>query len=140
MDVLYKKLMLTAQEPYRATSGSAGYDLCATSKEWDEDTQCWKYGTGLAFDIPAGCVGLVFPRSSVYKYGLTMANCVGVIDSDYRGEVSACFRGTKDSKTYAIGDRCCQLVVIKCPEIDWVECDSLTPTKRGVKGYGSTGV
>lgn len=82
MNVLkFKRLVENAVIPEKATSGSNGFDLTATSKEWVDEFQAYVYGTGIAVEIPKGYVGLLFPRSSVRKYALTMANCVGVIDS-----------------------------------------------------------
>lgn len=82
MNVLkFKRLVENAVVPKKATSGSNGFDLTATSKEWVDEFQAYVYGTGIAVEIPKGYVGLLFPRSSVRKYDLAMANCVGVIDS-----------------------------------------------------------
>ena len=82
MNVLkFKKLVENAVIPNKATSGSNGFDLTATSKEWHDEFQAYVYGTGIAVEIPKGYVGLLLPRSSVRKYDLIMANCVGVIDS-----------------------------------------------------------
>ena len=82
MNILkFKKLVETAVVPNKATSGSNGFDLTATSKEWHDEFQAYVYGTGIAVEIPKGYVGLLLPRSSVRKYDLIMANCVGVIDS-----------------------------------------------------------
>lgn len=82
MNILkFKKLVESAKAPNKATSGSNGFDLTATSKEWSDEFQAYVYGTGIAIEIPKGYVGLLFPRSSVRKYALAMANCVGVIDS-----------------------------------------------------------
>lgn len=135
-----KKLHENAQMPFYATKGSAGMDLVAVSAQWDRNENTIKYGTGLAFEIPEGFVGLLFPRSSVCKKTLTLTNCVGVIDSDYRGEVSAVFRITnpQDEKVYAVGERCCQLVVVPAPQFELLESE-LSDTERGAGGYGSTG-
>ena len=82
MNILkFKKLVESAKAPNKATSGSNGFDLTATSKEWSDEFQAYVYGTGIAIEIPKGYVGLLFPRSSVRKYALAMSNCVGVIDS-----------------------------------------------------------
>ena len=81
LEVKFKKLVPEAKIPAYAKPGDAGLDLTATSKHWSDDFQCWIYGTGLAVEIPEGYVGLVFPRSSVRKYCLSLTNCVGVIDS-----------------------------------------------------------
>ena len=85
-----KRLRPQAQLPQRQTAGSAGYDLCACVQEPVvlEPGDSFAFPTGLAAEIPAGCVGLVFTRSSMgVKHGITLPNSVGVIDSDYRGEL-----------------------------------------------------
>lgn len=135
-----KKLHDNAQLPFYATDGSVGMDLTAASAQWDRYHNLIKYGTGLAFEIPKGYGGFLFPRSSVCKKTLDMANCVGVIDSDYRGEVSAVFRVTNpsDESVYAVGERCCQMVIMPIEKCEIVE-DELNETARGVGGYGSTG-
>lgn len=139
MNVLkFKKLVENAKVPNKATSGSNGFDLTATSKEWHDEFQAYVYGTGIAVEIPKGYVGLLFPRSSVRKYALAMANCVGIIDSDYRGEIMATFRPTNpyQGKVYNVGDKYCQLVVVPSPEFEIKEVDELSDTERGTKGHG----
>ena len=91
MEVKIKKLHKDAVIPKTAKPGDAGMDLTAVSMKIDEYGNIC-YGTGLAFEIPEGYVGLVFPRSSNCKKGVILTNCVGVIDSGYRGEVSLKFR------------------------------------------------
>ena len=141
MNVLkFKKLVETAVVPNKATSGSNGFDLTATSKEWHDEFQALVYGTGIAVEIPKGYVGLLFPRSSVRKYDLIMANCVGVIDSDYRGEIMATFKSINPidpfEKEYEVGDKICQLVIVTAPEFEIEEVDKLSDTERGTKGHG----
>ncbi len=141
MLVRFKKINERAVEPKRATIGSAGFDMTASSCEWDERTACWDYGTGIAVEIPEGHVGLVFPRSSVYRTGAVLSNCVGVIDSDYRGEIRAKFysvSGRRDCP-YMVGDRIMQLVIAPLPDVELVEADELDMTERGTGGFGSTG-
>jgi dUTP pyrophosphatase len=138
MKVKFKKLNENAKAPYQGTAGSAGFDLTATSKQ-RIDLYHTKFGTGLAVEIPKGYVGLVFPRSSCYKQGMLLSNCVGVIDSDYRGEITAVFIGVDNELCYNVGDRICQLVIMPYPEIEFVEADELSETERGMGGYGSTG-
>lgn len=138
MKVKFKKLNENAKAPYQGTKGSAGFDLYATSKE-QIDMYHTKYGTGLAIEIPAGYVGLIFPRSSCYKQGMLLSNCVGVIDSDYRGEITAVFLGTHKEICYNVGDRIMQLVIMPYPAIEFEEVEELSDTARGQGGYGSTG-
>lgn len=140
MQVKVKRLTPDAQIPAPATSGAAGFDLVATSKEYDEFLEVTKFGTGIAVEIPQDFVGLIFPRSSVCKTMHRMANAVGVIDSDYRGEISAVFDGTGAAMAdYDIGDRIAQLVIVPIPAVELVEAETLSETARGAGGYGSTG-
>lgn len=138
MKIKFKKMRENAQAPFRGSDGAAGYDLFASGAE--QSFGKIKYLTGVAVEIPKGYVGLVFPRSSVYRKDLRMSNCVGVIDSDYRGEISAVFDCKEaEGDVYAIGERCCQLVIVPCLEVDFEEAESLSETERGSNGYGSTG-
>jgi dUTP pyrophosphatase len=148
-----KKLNPNAVIPKFQTDGAAGMDLTATTRTIEqipsEDghvyaTCKYTYGTDLAFEIPEGHVGLLFPRSSIQKTDLRLSNCVGVIDSDYRGEVKLVFFVRSNSKrsyekVYKIGDRVGQLVILKLPEIEIKEVEELSETIRGVGGFGSTG-
>ena len=138
----FTKLTSTAITPTRGTPGAAGLDLYA-----DEDALITSgapvfVGTGIAVEIPEGYVGLVFIRSGLSKSGVGLTNSVGVIDSDYRGEI-------KLSMIYVAGngghyirarDRVAQLVVLPAPLFDLIEVDALAPTERGSGGFGSTGI
>lgn len=137
----FKKLNPNATTPKRQHSSDAGYDLTAvTLEQLPNNKNLYKYGTGLAFEIPKGHVGLLFPRSSVYKKDISLRNCVGVIDSGYRGEVSAIFHSLGDNpELYAIGERCIQLLILPISTPELVEVDELQETDRGAGGYGSTG-
>ena len=151
MEVKIKKLHSDAVVPKYAKDGDAGLDLVAVSKHFDENG-CVVYGTGLAFERPKGYVGLIFPRSSVSKCAISMANCVGVVDSGFRGEVTVKFRPidsfeyglTKESRKnfkflYEVGERVAQLIIIPYPHIDFVEVEKMSETERGEGGFGSTG-
>lgn len=138
LKIKFKKLNPNAVTPKQGSSGAAGFDLTAVSLEVTDMTL--KYDTGIAVDIPPGYVGLVFPRSSVCKTGLSLANSVGVIDSDYRGSISFVFYKPMPWYVhYLPGDRIGQLVIVPIPEVDFVEVDELSKTERGTGGYGSTG-
>jgi dUTP pyrophosphatase len=137
MKIKIKKLHENAVIPTYAKDGDAGMDLTAISMLCIDEEHV-KYGFGLAFEIPKGFVGFVFPRSSCYKQRQILSNCVGVVDSGYRGEVSAVMIGTCD-ESYKIGDRVAQIVVMPYPEIEFEEVDALSDSKRGKGGYGSTG-
>ncbi len=141
MKIQFKKLNPQAQKPKFGKPGDAGADLVATSVDLSRDGQV-VYGTGLAVEIPEGMVGLVFPRSSVRNYNLSMANSVGVIDSGYRGEIMVTFNfnsRTPDNTIYQVSDRIAQLVIIPVPLAQYVEVDELSETERNTSGHGSTG-
>lgn len=140
MQVRFKKLDPKAVIPSYAKPGDAGLDLVATSKEFDVEKEKLVFGTGLAIEIPEGHVGLLFPRSSIVKTLLTMANSVGVIDSGYRGEVKVVFDpGSRPKKNYEVGDRVAQLIIMPFPKVEPVEAADLSDTDRGSGGFGSTG-
>ena len=165
MEVKIKKLHKDAVVPKYATSGSAGMDITATSKVFDSNGNI-VYGTGLAFEIPKGYVGLLFPRSSNTKKDLVLLNSVGVLDSDYRGEVTFKYRPTINTinlfsfwwqkyilrkkeydlpvlnfgrNQYNVGDRIGQIIIVKHPYIEFKESETLSETERGAGGYGSSG-
>ncbi len=142
MKVRINKLNENAVIPSYAKSGDAGMDLVATSIISETDTQI-TFGIGLALEIPKGFVGLIFPRSSVRKTRLMLSNCVGVVDSGYRGELQATFNKVNQNSIaendYKVGDRIAQIMIIPHPEIDFEEADELSDTERGEGGFGSTG-
>jgi dUTP pyrophosphatase len=141
MKLKVKKLTETATIPFYSKKGDAGLDLIATSKE--ENAMFVEYGTGLAFEIPPGFVGYIFPRSSISKYHLSLANSVGVIDSGYRGEVKVRFKKTTNSlyeTLYNVGDKVCQLIVMPVPIVELEQVEELSNTERGAGGFGSSGV
>lgn len=144
MEVKFKKLSDKAVTPTYAHDGDAGLDLTATGIH-SEINECGQfvivYHTGLAFEIPKGYVGLIFPRSSIAKKSLTLTNCVGVIDSNYRGEVLAKFKNTTGDSVpavYPIGAKFAQLIIMPYPIVSLVESDELSSTERGEGGYGSS--
>lgn len=140
MKVRFKRLAASAVIPSYAKPGDAGLDLTAVSVVSSSGSQI-SYGTGLAVEIPEGYVGLIFPRSSIRKYELELSNSVGVIDSGYRGEIQFTFNKTNglDSKSYEIGDRIGQLMILPYPMIEIEEAEELTDTVRGEGGFGSSG-
>jgi len=137
MEIKIKKLHPDSIIPKYAKPGDAGMDLTAINVTTDYG--CLTYHTGLAVEIPRWHVGLLFPRSSVYKGRQILTNCVGVIDSGYRGEIMLKYTLSPTGNDYEIGDRIGQLIIMPYPKIDFVEVDELTETDRGVGGYGSTG-
>lgn len=140
MKVRIKRLHPNAVIPSYAKHGDAGMDLTATSASVDEIGNI-VYGTGLAFEIPEGYVGLLFPRSSNSRTSLLLTNSVGVLDSGYRGEVMFKFKSIADGDDvyYNIGDRIGQIIIMSYPHIEFEESEELTKTERGIGGYGSTG-
>ena len=154
MEIKIKKLSENAVTPTYAKNGDAGMDLTATSKSYDEYGNIC-YGTSLAFEIPEGFVGLLFPRSSNTKKDLTLGNSVGVLDSGYRGEVFFKFKplaykaesamleidevSLDFPQDYEVGDRVGQIIVIPHPKVTFVEVDELSSTERGDGSFGSSG-
>ena len=143
MDIKIKKLTDTAVLPARGSEYAVGYDLYADCKEsiTIEPHETAKIGTGLSMEIPDGYFGAVFARSGLAsKQGLRPANCVGVCDSDYRGEyIVALHNDSQIKQIINPGDRIAQLVVMPYLAVTFTECDELSETKRAAGGFGSTG-
>lgn len=133
-----KKLSENAVMPQRMNVGDAGFDLVATSMRKDYEHGVVVFCTGLAFELPEGYAMFVYPRSSSYKHHALMANCVGVVDSGYRGEVHVTYRGLDCD--YEVGDRIAQAVIMPIPSVEYVEAEELSDSERGANGIGSTGV
>ena len=143
--VQIKKLRADAQLPARGSEYAAGYDLHACL---DGDAavvipphHTVMLHTGLAFALPEGTFGGVFARSGLAsREGLRPANCVGVIDSDYRGEcLVALHIDASQPRTIRTGERIAQLVLLPYLPIEFEEVDALSETARGAGGFGSTG-
>lgn len=145
MTLKIKRLVEDAIMPIRAHKGDAGIDLTCVNIT-QELNECGQlilvYHSGIAVQIPEGYVGLLFPRSSIYKKSLSITNCVGVIDSGYRGEVMAKMRSTTDvvPSIYKPGERFAQLVLVEIPSYDIVEASELDDSDRGEGGYGSSDI
>lgn len=143
MVMKWKRLHKEAQLPQRQTEGAAGYDLraCVEAPVTLEPGEGYSFPTGLAGEIPQGLVGLIFCRSGLgVKHGVSLPNCVGVIDSDYRGELIVPLRNFGD-KAYTIqpGERIAQLVIVPVALPRLEEAEELSSTQRGTGGFGSTG-
>lgn len=143
MKINAKKITDGAVFPKRATELSAGADLYACLNEdiIIKPRERVLIPTGIAIAVPKGFGGFVFPRSgTASKFGISLSNCVGVIDSDYRGEVKipVINHGTED---YIIKDkdRVAQLVIMPIDLCEFCECDALDLTERNDGGFGSTG-
>ena len=144
MEIKVKKLNENAKLPYRATEGSAGADLfaCLDADVVLEAGERKLIPTGIAISVPdSGCGAFIFPRSSVSsKYGVSLANCVGVVDSDYRGEIKVPLINHSDAPyTVKNGDRIAQMVIMPVILPEYTESDTLDDTARGEGGFGSTG-
>ena len=139
--VKIKKLVDHAEIPEYMRDGDAGLDLTATDRYENRDFDYIEYGTGISVQIPVGYVGLIFPRSSISKTPHSLANSVGVIDSNYTGEIKFRFRTTENREDleYGVGDRIGQLIIIPYPKIILEEVDTLDNTNRGSDGFGSSG-
>lgn len=143
MKIEIKKLNEYAVIPSRGSEQAAGYDLYAAIPEavTIKPHTAEKIGTGLAIAVPEGYFGAIFARSGLAaKQGLRPANCVGVADSDYRGEyIVALHNDTDCEKTIEPGERIAQLVVMPYLSVEFEEKDELSETARGAGGFGSTG-
>lgn len=131
--------------PTKGSEYAAGLDLYAYIESGSVDIPAGatvKIGTGIAAEIPVGCFGGVFARSGLAaKRGLRPSNCVGVVDSDYRGEIIVAIHNDSDKcETIHNGDRIAQLVIMPYINVSLQEVEELSDTKRGAGGFGSTGV
>ena len=145
MSVLFRKEHIDAQLPTKANYEDAGFDLRAIKDYVIEPGETVFVDTGISVAIPRGHVGLLFQRSSMVRVGLQLANCVGVIDSGYRGNLMAAIRNTNEENTCTIikGDRMAQLVVMPfwMTDATWFNGSEAEwrDTTRGLGGFGSSG-
>ena len=143
MKIELKKLRENAVIPTRGSNQAAGYDLYAAIDEavTIKPHTTEKIVTGLAIAVPDGYFGAIFARSGLArKQGLRPANCVGVADSDYRGEyIVALHNDTDIQQVVSPGDRIAQLVVMPYLAVEFEEKEELSETDRGTGGFGSTG-
>lgn len=135
------KLENGAPLPKHAKEGDAGLDMTARKTVILRPNETVMVGTGVSVEIPRGYVGLCFPRSGLAsKRGVNLANCVGVIDSGYRGEIMAPLHNASDKvQIVEKGERVFQMAVIPFETCECVEVDELSDTDRGEGGFGSTG-
>ena len=136
----FKKTHPDAIKPRYSLTGDGCLDLWAVSREEDNNGNI-VFNTGIAIEIPEGFVGLLFPRSSVTKTEFFLGNSVGVIDSNYRGDIMLKFTKAKSrgEKSYYPGDKIGQLLIIERPTVKLREVEELSETNRGQGGFGSTG-
>ena len=143
MEIKVKKLTSTAKLPTRGSASAAGYDLYA---DIEKEVRIAPHttemiGTGLSMEIPEGYFGAIFARSGLAsRESLRPANCVGVVDSDYRGPfMIALHNDGEQERVITPGERIAQLVVIPYLPVEFIEADTLSDTGRGSGGFGSTG-
>lgn len=146
MIIKLKKLSENATIPTYAKDGDAGLDLYAAAepvKTMDQRGYYLTFKTGIAVEIPQGYVGLIYPRSSISKTSLTLSNCVGVIDSGYRGEITLIYRDNVSGFTprlqYKAGDKIAQLMIMPYPKIEFELVEELTSSERADGSFGSSG-
>lgn len=144
MKLTFNKVDEHAIVPTRGTSQSAGLDLYAHIAEGEitiAPGETEKIGTGIKCAIPEGYFGAIYARSGLAtKKGLRPANCVGVADSDYRGEIIVALHNDSHGyRTIKHGDRIAQLIIQPYLEVEMVEVEDLGDTERGSGGFGSTG-
>lgn len=144
MEIQIKKLHPAARLPKRGSAQAAGYDLYACLPDGDvtlRSGETRRISLGFALAIPEGYFGAVFARSGLAtKQGLRPANCVGVVDSDYRGENMVPIHNDSDvPQTIRHGDRIAQMVVLPYLAVDFRQAEELDETERGAGGFGSTG-
>lgn len=135
------KLTDGAPLPRHAKPGDAGLDLTTRETVTLEPGETRIVGTGVSVEIPKGCFGLVVPRSGLGSRGINLSNCVGVIDSGYRGEIKAPLHNNHRvgaSMVIERGERVCQLIVVPFVTCECVEVDELSESERGTDGFGST--
>lgn len=142
--VKYKLLDPRAKAPAYATAGAAAADLCALldAPLTLEPGARVMVPTGLAIELPSPqCVALLYARSGLaIKHGVTLPNCVGVIDSDYRGEVKVgLINQSAEAYTIAPGERIAQLCIAPVWQAAFIPAETLGETARGAGGFGSTG-
>lgn len=143
MEIKVKKLYENANLPTRGSDAAAGYDLYyAGDPIIIQPHTTEKLGTGLSFELPDGTFAAIFARSGLAtKQGLRPANCVGVCDSDYRGEyIVAIHNDTDVAKEILHRERIAQMVLLPYIEMTFNEVEELNTTNRGEGGFGSTGV
>ena len=143
MEINIKRLTDSAKLPDRGSALAAGYDLFAdvTEDVTIEPHETKMIGTGLEMEIPVGCFRGIFERRGLStKEGLRPANCVGVVDSDYRGEIKVALHNDGEvARVVTPAEKIAQLVVVPFLSVSFNEVDKLTDTDRGEGGFGSTG-
>ncbi|MDD3341668.1 MAG: dUTP diphosphatase [Bacilli bacterium] len=144
INVNVKKIKEEAHIPFYATEEAAGADLYAVLEEsvTIKPNETFLVPTGLTFEFPKGIVGLVYARSGLAsKKGLAPANKVGVVDSDYRGEVMVALHNhSAIEQTIENGERVAQFVIMPYFKANYKEVEDINETDRGTGGFGSSGI
>jgi dUTP pyrophosphatase len=139
----FKRLSPSAILPTYGSEGAAGFDFYVSEEAVSPSGKTIKVHTGWAVEVPKGYELQIRPRSGTsLKTGLMIKNSPGTIDSDYRGEVCILVYNTGERYGHCInrGDRIAQGVLKKVPEVEIVEVEDLSETKRGGGSFGSTGI
>ena len=142
MDVKIKLLTDTARVPTYATDGSAAFDIYADMSISIDSDDLKIISTGIAVEVPEGHVLMIYSRSGHgFRYGLRLSNCVGVIDSDYRGEIKVAMTVDMADGYIRIeeGDRIAQGIIMPVEKTNFIVADELSETVRGTNGFGSSG-
>ena len=143
VNINIKKLNNLAKLPTRGSEYAAGYDLYAATDQIIDIAphSTIKIGTGLSFELPQGTFAAIFARSGIAtKRGLRPANCVGICDSDYRGEyIVALHNDTDYLQSIEPGERIAQMILLPYIEMNFNEIEELSSTARGDGGFGSSG-
>lgn len=142
MKLKVKKMHQDSVLPSQANSNDAGYDLTAIDDgTWNKDRTYIEYKTGISIQPPDGYHTEIFPRSSISKTDLVLANSIGLVDQGYSGEILLRFKyipNRAELKLYKKGDRIGQLVIRKTEKANFVEVNELSETERGDGGFGSS--
>ncbi len=141
MQAKFQRLDKQATKLTTAHIGDAAVDLQCRESLTLEPGERAAVPTGIAVAIPDGYAGFVLPRSGhAMRFGISVVNSPGLIDSGYRGEISVLLiNHGEDAVRFETGDRIAQLAILAAPQVEWVEVDGLDGTQRGADGFGSTG-
>ena len=142
LKINFKKIHEQAKLPTKGSLDAACFDVYAASIKIERPNKMI-VGLGFATEIPTGYKGIIVPRSGLSKMNWVLANSIGIIDSDYRGEWMVIFRCLGDMiyhpLPFGVGDRCAQIYFEKILDVAFVETEELSDTERGEGGFGSTG-
>ena len=133
------KLIQNGKMPVRMTGGACAFDCWARAYDPIPEFRQIRYWLGFSLEVPEGFSALILPRSSICRTSMRLTNGVGLIDRDYRGEVSAVFDVVGEGNLlYGVGERVAQMLIVPAPLIQLEPVDELSTTSRGEGGYGST--